>query len=106
MELDIPIDSKLYADGAYNCFELEDILDNEGIKLLTKRGIQARNRVRSREEEREISSKRQRIETAFSSITSLFPRHLRVVTERGFMIKVFSFVIAYSVSFLCNALLV
>ncbi len=37
MELDIPKDALLYADGAYNSFDLEDVLQDEGIKLLAKR---------------------------------------------------------------------
>lgn len=38
MELDIPSHSILYADGAYNCFDLEDVLRDEDIHLLAKRG--------------------------------------------------------------------
>jgi Transposase DDE domain len=100
MELDIPPHSMLYADGAYNCFDLEDILQDEKINLLAKRGPQAKNRARTPIEERKISSKRQMIETAFSCITSLFPRFIKSRTENGFLIKVFCFVLAYSASFL------
>ncbi len=39
MELDIPFDMTLYADGAYNSFDLEDVLKDEGIHLLAKRGL-------------------------------------------------------------------
>ena len=100
MELDLPINAQLYADGAYNCFDLEDILEDEGISLLAKRGSQAKNRIRSAEEERLISSRRQIVETAFSSITSLFPRYIKSRTENGFLIKVFCFILAYGASFL------
>jgi hypothetical protein len=102
MELTIPEGSKLYADGAYNSFELEDILQSEGITLLAKRGKRIKTRVRSFREEKEISSKRQIIETAFSCITDLFPKNLRANTEQGFLIKVFCSVLAYSSSFLCH----
>jgi len=101
MELDIPEHSVLYADGAYNCFDLEDILLEQDIKLLAKRGSKAKNRVRSINEERAISSKRQIVETAFNSITTLFPRNIKASTERGFLTKIICFVIAYSTSFLC-----
>lgn len=57
MELDIPSHSILYADGAYNCFDLEDILQDEDIHLFAKRGSKAKNRVRSPLEEKTISSK-------------------------------------------------
>lgn len=106
MELDIPSNSMLYADGAYNCFDLEDILQDEGIHLLAKRGSKAKNRVRSPVEEKIISSRRQIIETAFSCITSLFPRFIKSRTENGFLIKVFCFVLAYSASFLSQSSLV
>lgn len=102
MELEIPHHSTLYADGAYNCFDLEDILREEQINLLAKRGCKAKNRVRSPQEEKAISSKRQIIETAFSRITALFPRNIKARTEKGFLTKIFCFVLAYSASFLCN----
>ncbi len=102
MKLDIPPDSKLYADGAYNCFDLEDILKEEQITLLAKRGCKAKNRVRTPIEEREISSKRQIVETTFSCITNLFQRTFKFCTEQGFLIKVFCAILAYSVSFLCK----
>lgn len=82
MELDIPQDSIIYADGAYNCFDLEDILAKEGMRRASK--------------EKEISSRRQIIETAFSHITNLFPRHLKARTEAGFILKVICVVLAYS----------
>lgn len=100
MELDIPQHSKLYADGAYNCFDLEDTLNEEHITLLAKRGSKAKQRIRTPSEEKMISSKRQIIETAFSGITALFPRYIRSSTEKGFLTKVFCFVLAYSASFL------
>lgn len=100
MELDIPAHSELYADGAYNCFDLEDILQDENIRLMAKRGSRVKNRLRTSADERMISSKRQVIESAFSSITSLFPRFIKSRTENGFLIKVFCFILAYSASFL------
>lgn len=106
MELDIPPDSKLYADGAYNCFDLEDILKEEQITLLAKRGCKTKNRTRTSIEERKISSNRQMIETAFSGIANLLPRYLRACTEQGFLIKVFCTVLAYSISFFCKDILV
>lgn len=103
MELDIPLDSQLYADGAYNCFDLEDILQEEGITLLAKRGSKAKQRMRTTCEEKEISSRRQIVETAFSCITSLFPRNIKARTEAGFLIKIICTVLAYSVSFVYNS---
>ncbi len=100
MELDIPDQAILYADGAYNCFELEDILHEEGIQFMSKRGSKAKNRIRSVIDEKEISSKRQIIETAFSSILNQFPRYIRSRTEKGFLLKIYCFILSYSISFL------
>ena len=106
MELEIPEHSVLYADGAYNCFDLEDILLEENIRLLAKRGSKGKNRVRPVTEERIISSKRQIVETAFNSITTLFPRNIKARTEKGFLTKILCFIIAYNASFLCPATLI
>ena len=101
MELELPEGSLLYADGAYTCFDLEDILkEDEMIYLLPKRGSSVRKRIRSREYEAQISSRRQIVETAFSCITDLFPRNIRARTEMGFMLKLMSAILAYSFSFI------
>ncbi len=102
MELDIPQDATIYADGAYNCFDLEDILKDEGIRLLAKRGVRAKQRLRTQAEEKQLSSRRQIVETAFSSLSSLLPRYIKARTEAGFLIKVMCSVLAYSVSFICK----
>ncbi len=52
MELDIPEEAILYADGAYNCFELEDILQEQGVRFMAKRGVNGKNRLRSKIEEK------------------------------------------------------
>ena len=106
MELDIPFDSIIYADGAYNCFDLEDILQEERITLLAKRGSKAKQRIRTGSEEKEISSRRQIIETAFSSITGLLPRNMKVRTKAGFLIKIICTILAYSASFVYNSPLI
>jgi hypothetical protein len=103
LELDIPEEAILYADGAYNCFDLEDILEEQRVQLMAKRGANAKNRLRSKEEEKKISSKRQIIETAFSCILDQFPRYIRSRTEKGFLLKIYCFILSYSFSFLCQA---
>jgi hypothetical protein len=37
-----------------------------------------------------------RIETAFSQITAMFPRHIHATSSRGFLLKVSFFVIAFA----------
>jgi hypothetical protein len=102
MQLDIPAHSIVYADGAYNCFDLEDVLQDEHIYLRAKRGSKGKNRLRSITEEKEINSKRQIVETAFSSITSILPRYIKARTEKGFLIKIICFILAYGASFLAK----
>jgi Transposase DDE domain len=99
MKLDLPTNSNLYADGAYTSYDLEDLLLEEGIFLLSKRreGLKRQHGV---ELEKMISSKRQVIETAFSCITGLLHRYIRARTETGFLIRLMSAVLAYSLSFL------
>lgn len=106
MELDIPPGSKLYADGAYNYFDLEDILREEHILLLAKRGKAAKNRLRTAAAEKEISSRRQIVETVFSCIANLLPRTIKVRTEACFLIKIFCSVLAYSIGLISKDLLV
>jgi hypothetical protein len=39
---------------------------------------------------------RKRIETAFSRLTAMFPRHIHATSFRGFLLKVSFFVIAFA----------
>lgn len=99
--LDLPPGSSLYADGAYACHELEDILfEDEEIFLLAKRSSSHKTRLRSLEEERQISSRRQIVETTFSCITNLLPRYIHARTEKGFLLRVLCTVLAYSLTHL------
>ena len=104
MALDIPADSKLYADGAYNCFDLEDILAEEQIVLLAKRGKCAKNRIRTKMEEKEISGRRQIVETVFSCIANFLPRTIKTRTEGCFLIKVYCSILAYSIGLIAKSL--
>ena len=99
MELDLPEGSILYADGAYNCFDLEDILrEDESITLMPKRGKSIKHRLWPAAIQKKISSKRQIVETAFSCITALLPRSLIVRTEKGFWVRILGAILAYTLS--------
>lgn len=98
MEIDLPTGSRLYADGAYNCYDLEDVLlEDSQVHLLAKRKQVNSKRKRSVEEELNISSRRQAVETAFSCITRLFPRSIHVSTSQGFLMRVMGAILAYSI---------
>ena len=100
--MNLPENSIIYADGAYNSYDLEDILlEDENILLLSKRRFNS-ERPHPEGLEKEISSRRQIVETAFSCITSFLPRYIKARTEQGFKIRVMATVLAYSMAFLVN----
>ncbi len=95
MNLELPNGSILYADGAYTSYELEDILrEDEGLFLLPKHRSRTA-RKHTPELERIISSKRQRIETTFSQITSMLPTTIRARTQKGFPIRLLGTILAH-----------
>lgn len=97
MSLELPKGSTLYADGAYNSYELEDILrEDEGLLLLPKRRSRTARR-HTPELERTISSKRQRIETTFSQITGMLPATIRARTQKGFLIRLIGTILAHCI---------
>ena len=66
MELDLPTDAMIDADGAYTCFELEDILkEDEHFHLLAKRGKVVKQCWWKPDVLKKIRSKRQIVETEF-----------------------------------------
>lgn len=56
MELSVPLRSKLFSGGVYNCFELGDLFGNHNIQFHLKRGFKSQNQKYSVNEEKEISS--------------------------------------------------
>ena len=80
------------------CFDLEDLLAQDaGIQMLARYKKSNKQRVRTEAQQRRISSRRQIVETAFSCITGMLPRYIRARTQRGFLLRVMSAVLAYSV---------
>ena len=97
--LDIPSGSTIYADKAYTSYEYEDFLKENGLSLLADRKANSKRPMEGCL--RYLQNYwRKRIETAFSRITSLFPKTIHAVTSRGFELKVFSFILVYSISLL------
>lgn len=98
--LDIPKGSTIYGDRAYNNYEFEDFLaDHAEIQLIAQRRKNSKRPLRA--ELRYLQSRmRKKIETVFSQITGIFPRSIKAVTSKGFEIKVFNFIIAYTFNLL------
>jgi hypothetical protein len=93
---ELPHGSIIYADKAYNDYEIEDLLKAvEHIQLLP---IRKKNSKRALSPSLSFvqSYHRKRVETAGSLITQLLPKSIHAVTAQGFELKVALFVIASS----------
>jgi Transposase DDE domain len=99
---ELPDGSILYADKAYNDYEIEDLLkDVEHIQLIP---------MRKKNSKRALppyisfvqSYHRKRVETAGSLIEQLLPKSIHAVTSQGFELKVALFVIASSLNCYLN----
>jgi len=96
LDLDLPAGALIHADRAYNDYGEEDLLlEAAGITLQPQRKKNSK-RPLALCQEFVFKPVRQQIETAFSQITNLFPKHIHAVTANGFMLKVICFLLAYS----------
>ena len=98
----LPDESIIYADKAYNDYEIEDLLHEiDHIHLLP---IRKKNSKRALSPSLSFvqSYHRKRVETAGSLITQLLPKSIHVVTSQGFELKVALFVIASSLNSYLN----
>jgi len=95
---ELPDGSIIYADKAYNDYEIEDLLtDVDHIELLPMR---KKNSKRALPPEVCFvqNDHRKMVETAGSLIEQLLPQSIHAVTSQGFELKVALFVIAYSLN--------
>jgi DDE family transposase len=87
--------SILFSDKAYTDYTLEDDLKQIAqLQLVPKRKV-SHKRQHPQSLVFLLNSKRNLIETVFSSITSRMPRFIKARTEKGFYLKVLFFIIAY-----------
>lgn len=95
-EFDLPEGSTVYGDKAYNEYFTEDLLaEASGIDLSP---IRKKNSTRPGSASARYLQAvyRKRIETTFSQISRLMPPSIHAVTPKGFELKVFLFVLAFS----------
>ena len=95
--LDLPPGSVIHADKGYTDYSEEDLLQEAGsLTLLAQR---KKNSKRPHPAWVEFLSHpvRKRIETSFSQLTNLFPKHIHAVTAQGFVLKLVCFLLAFSV---------
>lgn len=90
-------DRDLYADKAYTDYTVEDTLAEVGSVVL----IAARKRNSKRPHAGYVTYLcqviRKRVETTFSQISDHFARSIHAVTPRGFELKIFLTILAYSI---------
>jgi hypothetical protein len=96
-DLDLPQEASIYADRAYTSYAYEDFLQENGISLIAQRKTRSKRPLKGWVEYLQ-SYWRKRVETTFSRITAMFPKSIHAVTSKGFELKVFSFILAYSLS--------
>jgi len=93
----LPEGSTIYCDNGYENFAMEDLFQRElGIKLDPQR-----RKVSARQDEyldkRYKNRVRKTIETVFSEITGLFPRKIHAVSIKGFLLKIFLFILGFTI---------
>lgn len=94
----LPEGSVVYADRAYNDYDLEDLLlEAENIQLSAMRKSNSKRPVPSYVQFLQ-HHKRKVIETTGSLISQLLPKSIHAVTAKGFELKVMLFVLALSVN--------
>jgi hypothetical protein len=96
--LDIPEGSHIYADKAYDDYAMEDLL----LEASHIRPYPIRKKNSKRTLPPYIAYVqhyyRKRIETVGSLIERMLPKTIHAVTAQGFQLKVFLFVLAYSLN--------
>jgi hypothetical protein len=99
---ELPNGAIIYADKAYNDYEIEDLLKAaDSIELLPMRKKNSK-RALSPSVTFVQSYHRKRVETAGSLIAQLLPKSIHAVTSQGFELKVALFVIASSLNSYMN----
>jgi hypothetical protein len=96
LPLSLPRGSQLFMDSGYTDYSAEDAAQQmDGVEFAPSRKS---NSKRADDVWRSYYKQlmRKRIETVFSQITNLFPKHIHAVTLDGFLLKVSMFVIAFA----------
>jgi hypothetical protein len=98
MSFDLPPGSIVWQDSGFTDYEWEDFYkENERIEFATQR---KKNSHRGDTFIDEMAKKYNRkiVETAYSVITSRFPKRIHAVSIDGFQLKVFFVILAYSIT--------
>ena len=101
MSMEALEEGTLYADAAYNDYNLEEELAESGLHLIAAR---ASNSTRPWPEKMRMifDKKRKKIETFFSRILRFFPRRIHAVRLSGLILKMTLFFIAFNSVMVCS----
>jgi len=97
---DLPSNSIVYGDKAYNDYQLEDLLKDSSSIML--KPLRKKNSKRKEYSYFEYIQKvtRKQVETCFRRITNLFPKSIHAVISKGFELKIILLIIAFCIQFL------
>jgi hypothetical protein len=100
LPLEVPEGSIVHGDRAYTDYQEEDLLLDAGAVIL--RSQRKSNSKRPLPVCLEFLAKpvRQRVETTFSQLEALLPKHIHAVTPHGLVLKLVCFLLAVSFSYL------
>lgn len=96
LKLELPEGAIICADKGYTDYHYEDLLEDAGLHLKAQRKKRSKRPMPLWEE---FLGKpiRQYIETVFSKLSAMFAGRIHAVTPRGFELKIFCFVLAFSI---------
>ncbi|TAG18646.1 MAG: IS982 family transposase [Cytophagia bacterium] len=93
----LPEGSHLFGDKAYNDYEQEDLLlecDEISLKPVRKSNSKRADKPYEAFYKNHV---RKMVENSFAMITDLFPRHIHATSDKGFLLKIFIFVLAFTI---------
>ncbi|MDR3140782.1 MAG: hypothetical protein LBU37_03525 [Tannerellaceae bacterium] len=93
--VNLPEGSEVLADSTYTDYLLEEMLLENGIRLLASRKSNSRNS-HNLYTEYLITIGRKQVETAFPDIAKYLPEKIHAVTKSRFLIKLIMFIWAYT----------
>jgi Transposase DDE domain len=98
LPLALPVGSEVFLDAGYTDYLSEDDAGAaDGVRLSTMRKRGSRRRDTFAEHWYKKLT-RQPVETVFSQLTSLFPKHIHAVTLAGFLLKLALFIFAFTLA--------
>ena len=96
-QINLPEGSSLFGDKAYNDYEQEDyLLECDEIHLRPARKSNSKRPDKPYESFYK-NHVRKMVENSFAMITDLFPRHIHATSAKGFLLKIFIFVLAFTI---------